>query len=48
MNLLKAFDTLQQDLLIVKLHAYGFQQDALKLLYGYFIKRWYRTLGKID
>ena len=43
MDLSKAFDNLQQDLLIVKLHAYGFQQDALKLLYGYFTKRWHRT-----
>ena len=40
MNLSKAFDTLNHDLLIAKLHAYGFQHDALKLLYSYLSKRW--------
>ena len=31
MNFSKVFDTLNHDLLIVELHAYGFQHDALKL-----------------
>ena len=43
MDLSKAFDTLNHDLLIAKLHVYGFQYDALKLLDTYLPKRWYRT-----
>ena len=43
MDLSKAFDTLNHDLLIAKLHAYGFQHDALKLLQSYLSKRWHRT-----
>ena len=43
MHLSKAFDTLNHDLLIAELRAYGFQHDALKLLYIYVSKRWYRT-----
>ena len=43
MDLSKAFDTLKHDLLIAKLHAYGFQHDALKLLHSYLFKRWHRT-----
>ena len=43
MDLSKAFDTLNHELLIAKLHAYGFQHDALKLLRSYFSKRWHRT-----
>ena len=43
MDLSKAFDTLNHDLLIAKLHAYGFQHDALKLLHSYLSKRWHRT-----
>ena len=43
MDLSKAFDTLNNDLLIAKLHAYGFEHDALKLLHSYLSKRWHRT-----
>ena len=43
MDLSKAFDTLNHDLLIAKLHAYGFEHDALKLLHSYLSKRWHRT-----
>ena len=43
MDLSKAFDTLNYDLLIAKLHAYGFQHDALTLLHSYLSKRWHRT-----
>ena len=37
MDLSKAFDTLNQDLLIAKLHACGFQHDALKLPHSYLL-----------
>ena len=43
MELSKGFDTLNHDLLIAKLDAYGFQHDALKLLHSYLSKRWHRT-----
>ena len=38
LDLSKAFDTLNHDLLIAKLHAYDFQYDALKLLHSYLFK----------
>ena len=43
MDLSKAFDTLNPDLLIAKLHAYGFDIKTLKLLHSYLTKRWQRT-----
>ena len=43
MDLSKAFDTLNHNLQIAKLHACGFHHDALKHLHGYLSKRWYRT-----
>ena len=43
MNLSKAFNTLNHDLLIAKLSAYGFEHDALKLIYSYLTNRWHRT-----
>ena len=39
MALSKAFDTLNHDLLIAKLHAYGFDIKTLKLLHSYLTKR---------
>ena len=33
MNLSKAFDTINYELLTAKLHAYGFSKEALKLSY---------------
>ena len=35
----KVFDCIPYDLFIVKLEAYGFQMDALKLVYGYLSNR---------
>ena len=43
MDVSMAFDTLNHNLLIAKLHPYGFQHDALKLLHSYLSKRWHRT-----
>ena len=39
MDLPKAFDCLQHDLIIAKLHAYGFEMQALKLIYSYLSNR---------
>jgi DNA polymerase III epsilon subunit-like protein len=46
MDLSKAFDTINHELLIAKLHAYGFSIDALKIVHSYLSDRWIRT--KID
>ena len=35
MELSKAFDTINHDFLVAKLHTYGFSNDSLKLLYSY-------------
>ena len=35
MDLSKEFDCVKHDLLIAKLHAYGFNHDALTFLYSY-------------
>ena len=43
MDLSKAFDTLNHDLLIAKLHAYSFDIKTLKLMHNYLRKRWQRT-----
>ena len=42
-DLLKAFDTLDHDLLIAKLHAYGFDKKSLRLLKSYLSDRWQST-----
>ena len=43
MDLSKAFDTLNHELLIAKLHAYGFNRDSFKLRNDYLSNRWQRT-----
>ena len=43
MDLSKAFDTLNHDLLIAKLHAYGFSEESLQLIKSYLTNRWQRT-----
>ena len=42
-DLLKAFDTLNHELLIAKLNAYGFSHNSPSLLYSYLSNRWQRT-----
>ena len=37
-DLSKAFDCLSQDLLLAKLHAYGFSLSAIRLIYSYLKK----------
>ena len=39
MDLSKAFDTINHELLIGKLHACGFSKDALKLIFSYISER---------
>ena len=43
MDLSKAFDTLNHELLIAKRHAYRFGRESLMLLLSYFSNRWQRT-----
>ena len=43
MDLSKAFDTLNHDLLIAKLHAYGFSKKGLILIKSYLSNRWQGT-----
>ena len=39
MDLTKAFDTINHELLIAKLHAYGFDMDALEIICSYLKNR---------
>ena len=43
MDLSKAFDTLNHELLIAKLAAYGFDKSSLRLIKSYLSNRWQRT-----
>ena len=40
MDLSKAFDTISHEVLIAKLHAYGFSKEALTLIASYLPDRW--------
>ena len=43
MDLSKAFDTINHELLIAKLDAYGFNKQSLRLIRSYLTERWQRT-----
>ena len=43
MDLSKAFDTIKHNLLLAKLHAYGFSKKTLKLIHNYLSNTWHRT-----
>ena len=43
MDLSKAFDSLNHELLLAKLNAYGFTHSSLCLIYSYLSDRWQRT-----
>ena len=40
MDLSKAFDTMDHDLLIAKLYVYGFDKNSLRLIKSYLSDRW--------
>ena len=42
MDLSKAFDTMNHELLNAKLYAFGLSKDALKLIFSYMSDRWQR------
>ena len=46
MDLSKAFDTINHELLIAKLHAYGFTKESLIIIFSYLFDRWQHV--KID
>ena len=43
MDLSKLFDTINHELLIAKLHAYGFNKESLELILDYLSNKWERT-----
>ena len=43
MDLSKAFDTINHELLIAKLEAYGFEENSLNTVHSYLSDRWQRT-----
>ena len=43
MDLSKAFDCMNHELLIAKLNAYGFKKDSLSVINSYLSNRWQRV-----
>ena len=43
MDLSKTFDTLNHELMLAKLHVYGFDIPSLNLIHSYLNQRWHRT-----
>ena len=43
MYLSKAFDTINHDLLVAKLHAYGFDKNSINIIKSYINYRWQST-----
>ena len=43
MDLSKAFDTINHELLVAKLHAYGFDKNSLRVIFSYLTDRWQRV-----
>ena len=43
MDLSKAFDTINHELLTTKIYANGFSKDALKLIFSYILDSWQRS-----
>ena len=43
MDLSKAFDTLNHELLLAKLNAYGYDKNSLKIIHSYLSDRYFRT-----
>ena len=43
MDLTRAFDTINQDLFIAKLHIFLFSKESLKLIKSYLTNRWQKT-----
>jgi retron-type reverse transcriptase len=43
MDLSKAFDTINHELLIANLEAYGFSESALEIMFSYLSDRWQKT-----
>ena len=39
----KAFDTINHELLLAKVNAYGFDKNALEIMRNYYSNRWQRT-----
>ena len=40
MDLSKAFDTINHELLLAKLHTYGFSKSSLQIIFSYLSERW--------
>ena len=43
MDLSKAFDTINHELLVAKLHAYGFDKNSLRVIFSYLTDCWQRV-----